>query len=197
MTLRTPLFASTLMTLAFLFGACAETAIGAPQEAVTEITPVPKPAQKVVLQSPITTRKPGAAVTFSNEEIAVIDAGQTGSVTLTVNEGYPDGDLRLSASSDPGLSVFGIDREKLVNMADGHSHRWILNYSAETDGVYYIHVFATADRGPGASVSRASAVRVNIGDWQAAKALAEPTSNKTVLANDEPAIIMEAEETIE
>lgn len=198
MTLRTPLLSSPLVALALLLGACAQDLAVAPQEDTQSASPeaATDAAPKTVLRSPITTRKPGAAVTFSHPDIGVIDAGQIGTVTLTVNEGYPDGTLSLSAASDPGLSVLGPDRDMTVDMAAGTSHSWRLTYSAEADGVYYIHLFATADPGEGASVSRASAVRVNIGNWQAAKALGDTTSNKTTLANDEPAILMDAEETI-
>lgn len=182
--------------------ACTQQTSEAPQPSETiEVAVKPANAEptrpRVSLQSPITTRKPGASVTFHADDIAMIGTGVTGTVTLTVHEGYPSGTLSLTASGDPGLSVFGTETEKQVNMSGQTSHTWRLNYSAETDGAYYIHLFAMAEPGDGTSISRSSAVLVKVGNWEAVEASAEAASNKMTLSDGEPAIMMDAEETIE
>lgn len=178
--------------------ACAQNASETPKseaQAPTESAEAATP--RVTLQSPITTRKPGASVTFHHGDVAMIDAGATGAVTLTINEGYPAGKLSLSASGDPGLTVFGQERELEVDMAAGTSHTWRLNYTAEADGAYYINLFAMVEPGDGTFISRSSAVMVKIGNWDTVEAGSEAANTKTTLLDGEPAIIMDAEETIE
>ena len=167
MTRTQSLMLSPFVALALL-GACAQGAEEAPID-VAEATETPSrapvttaPASKVTLRSPITTRKPGAAVTFSHDLVAVIQPGAIGTLTVTVNEGYPEGVMSLSATGDPGLSVFGAESEMDVDLSTGTSHTWRLNYSAEEDGSYYVNLFAIVDPGNGSPISRSAAVQVRI-----------------------------------
>lgn len=161
-----------------------------------ETAEAPKAAEgKPVLPAPISTIKPGAAVSVSHEDLKPVAAGETGTVTVSVNEGYPTGMLTLRATGSDGLNVFGAEKTLRVDMASGTTHAWRLNYSAEADGLYYINLFATAAPEAGIETARSFAVRVEVGDWQAAKATVEAAS-KTTLPTGEPAIILDAQETI-
>lgn len=150
---------------------------------------------KVNLPAPISTIKPGASVSVSHDDLKPIAAGETGTVTVNVNEGYPMGALTLRATGSDGLNVFGAETTRRVDMADATTHAWRLNYSAEADGLYYINLFAMAEPEAGIETARSFAVRVEVGDWQAAKAGVESVS-KTTLPSGEPAVILEAQETI-
>lgn len=155
------------------------------------------PASKVKLAPPITTVKPGASVTFSHDPVSSIAVGENGSVTLTVNEGYPEGVLHLDTSGDEGLAVFGPQTSARMDMAAGTSHTWRLDYAAERDGVYYINVSARAEMADGYSESRAYAVRVQVGDWQGAQAKVQAASDVQMLPTGEAAVILQAEETVD
>lgn len=150
---------------------------------------------KVVLSAPISTIKPGASVSVSHENLKPIAAGETGTFMVTVNEGYPVGTLTLRATGGDGLNVFGAETTRRVDMASGTTHAWRLSYSAEADGLYYINLFATAEPEAGIETARSFAVRVEVGDWQAAKTEVEAAS-MTTLSTGEPAVILEAQETI-
>lgn len=153
--------------------------------------------KQVKLAPPITTIKPGASVTFSMDEAKPIASGENGSVTLTVNEGYPSGVLHLKASGSAGLNVFGAERVAQKDMSSGTSHSWRIDYAADADGVYLINILATAEPEPGFTEMRAHSVRVKIGDWQAAQAKAQVARKTEMLPDGERATILEAEETIE
>ena len=77
---------------AALLGACAQqqTAEPAAADPVVDVA-VSRSSSKIKLAPPITTIKPGASVTFSHDPVGTIATGENGSVTLTVNEGYPAG----------------------------------------------------------------------------------------------------------
>lgn len=165
-----------------------------PVESVT--LEVSEATKQVELAPPITTIKPGASVTFSLDEAKPIAVGENGSVTLTVNEGYPTGVLKLKASGGNGLNVFGAQREAQMDMSSGTSHTWRIDYSADEDGVYLINIIATAEPEPGFSEMRAHSVRVKIGDWQAAQAKVQAATEMEMMQSGERAVILEAEETI-
>jgi len=150
-----------------------------------------KPAAK--LGPAISTIKPGASVTFSHETPAPVQVDGNGYVTLTVNEGYPAGVLTLEASSDDGLEVSGTGASTTLNMADGTTHSWRVDFRGLTDGVHYLNVMATADTGE----TRAYGVRVEVGDWKTAEAALKAAKPMEMQADGEMAVILEAEETIE
>lgn len=178
-----------------LAAACAQQPVtdGAVVE-VTEAT-AETPAQKVKLAPPITTVKPGASVTFSHPDVKELAVGDNGSVEITVNEGYPSGTLTLEATGGDGLEVFGANRVVQLEMSDVTTHTWRVDFQPQSDGVHYVNVQATARPEAGVFETRAYAVRVNAGDWASAKAAAAMPME--MLDKDTPAVMLEAQETIE
>ena len=160
---------------------------------VNETAKTKKPA----LAAPYTTVKPGASVTFSHDLIEAVEVGANGAVTLTINEGYPDGTLRLEASGQDGLEVFGAETSATKDMSLGTTHQWRIDFRGDADGVHYLNVLATAEPTGGITESRAYAVRVNVGDWKTAQAAVQSATAPEMMLDGEPAVIMEAEETIE
>lgn len=196
MNVRTGLIGVSISAAALLAG-CAQQQTAEPVLAEREAQ-IPSAASKDVrLAPPITTVKPGASVTFSLDEAKPIALGENGSVTLTVNEGYPSGVLRLKATGGNGLNVFGAQKEVQMDMASGTSHTWRIDYSADADGVYLINILATAEPEPGFSEMRAHSVRVKFGDWQSAQAKVSAATATEMLPSGEPAVILEAQETTE
>lgn len=181
--------------MASLVGACAQqTATESAAVEVTEVT-AETPATKVTLAPPITTVKPGASVSFSHPDVKTLAVGDNGSVEITVNEGYPSGTLTLEATGGEGLDVFGASRVAQLNMSDVTTHTWRVEFQPQTDGVHYINVQATARPEAGVFETRAYAVRVNAGEWASAKAAA--ATPMEMLDNETPAVMLEAQETIE
>lgn len=189
-----------LMTISFgaaLVAACAQQQTIEPN--VTELAEADASttSKQVKLAPPITTIKPGASVTFSLDEAKPIARGENGSITLTVNEGYPEGVLHLKASGGNGLNVFGAERLAQKDMSNGTSHAWRIDYSADVDGVYLINILATAEPEPGFTEMRAHSVRVKVGDWQTAQAKVQAARQTQTLPDGERATILEAQETVE
>lgn len=145
----------------------------------------------------ISTIKPGASVSFSHETSGPLVIDGNGYVTISVNEGYPSGVLSLQASADEGVEVYGPGASHSVNMASGTTHSWRVDYRGLTDGVHYLNIHATAQPSENHSETRAYAVRVEVGDWQAAKAQLDAAKPMAVQPDGELMIIMDAEETIE
>jgi hypothetical protein len=194
MRINTGLIAGSLSVVCLL-GACSQQQRDSASTA--EIETAAPPVQQVVLAPPITTIKPGASVSFSTDRADPIAVGENGSVTLTVNEGYPFGVLHLKASGNKGLNVFGAEKEAQKDMSSGASHQWRIDYSADADGVYYINILATATPEDGFSEMRAHSVRVQVGDWQSAQAKVDAARKTTITPDGEQMVILEAEETIE
>ena len=189
-----------LMTISFgaaLVAACAQQQTIEPN--VTELAEADASttSKQVKLAPPITTIKPGASVTFSLDEAKPIARGENGSITLTVNEGYPEGVLHLKASGGNGLNVFGAERLAQKDMSNGTSHAWRIDYSADVDGGYLINILATAEPEPGFTEMRAHSVRVKVGDWQTAQAKVQAARQTQTLPDGERATILEAQETVE
>ena len=103
----------------------------------------------------------------------------------------------MQATADAGLAVFGAEASTTKDMAAGTTHSWRVDFAAEADGVHYINVLARVEMEDGFQESRAYAVRVEVGDWQAAQAKAQATRAVEMQADGEPADILQAEETIE
>lgn len=185
------------ISAAAVLGACVQQQAADPVIAETAEVAGAETKSQVKLAPPITTVKPGASVTFSHDVVAAIAVGENGAVTMTVNEGYPGGTLILQATGEEGLDVFGAQTNVRLDMADITTHTWRVSYAGETDGMFHINIMATADMGDGYSESRAFAVPVKVGDWQAAQAKVQAASDVQILESGEAAVIMEAEETIE
>lgn len=179
------------LALGVFVSACAQHS-GETVSTATELTEA-----KVQLAPPITTVKPGASVTFSHPAVKSLDIGENGSVTLTVNEGYPSGVLTLEASGEEGIEVFGAGAIARIDMADATTHSWRVDFQATADGVHYVQVMATAEPKGGLVERRAYAVRVNAGDWASAQAKTQAEKPMLMLEGDVAAVTMEAQETIE
>lgn len=192
---RIGLLSATALTAGML-GACVQQQVGEPAVVAETSETAPADDKAVKLGPAISTVKPGASVTFSHEVSGPLDAGDTGSVTLTVNEGYPVGILHLQATGDPGIAVFGAEASIQKDMSDVTTHSWRVDFEAETDGVHYINVMATVEMDGGLQASRAYAVRVEVGDWQSVQAKVQAASPVELQSDGEPAVILEAEETI-
>ncbi|MEO0981723.1 MAG: hypothetical protein AAFX03_03620 [Pseudomonadota bacterium] len=144
------------------------------------------------------TVKPGASVTFSHEAPARVAVGETGTVTITVEEAYESGSLFLQASGDDGLTVIaGGDGSARYSMALQSTHEWTVTFSAEADGVYYLNVLATAEPDDRPSASRAYAARVVVGDPAVAVAARQKNGKPGLDAGGAPVVVLEADETIE
>lgn len=196
MRVRTGLIGVSIGAVSLL-AACAQQQTAEPILAEAEVLTPSATSKDVKLAPPITTVKPGASVTFSLDEAKPIAVGENGAVTLTVNEGYPSGVLRLKASGGNGLNVFGAQKEAQMDMSSGTSHTWRIDYSADADGVYLINIIATAEPEPGFAEMRAHSVRVKIGDWQTAQAKVSAATATEMLPSGERAVILEAQETTE
>ncbi|MEL7031194.1 MAG: hypothetical protein AAGL97_12615 [Pseudomonadota bacterium] len=168
---------------------------GVTETQLTVADTVQKPTAK--LGPAISTIKPGAAVSFSHEVSGPIAVEGNGYVTLTINEGYPYGALELKASSDEGLAVLGPNATHTINMADGTTHTWRVDFQGLTDGVHYLNIMATAKPSSDAGEMRSYAVRVEVGDWKSVEAAREAEKPMEMQADGEMAVILEADETIE
>ena len=191
---------SRLALLIFGFGlaACAQDrSVEQDIEPVSATVTTPASLSKVKLPAPMTTVKPGASITFTHDDVKPLKVGEAGSVILTVHEGYPHGWMTLNARSKSGVAVFGAGTTMRANMTDITSHRWRIDFEAEQDGVHYIDISATVEPEGGLPESRAYAVRVEVGDWQAEQAKIAAIRPTEALDTGEMAVIMAAEETIE
>ena len=180
--------------LALALAACSQDEVRAPlaEPETASIDPSP-----VKLQAPFTTVKPGASVTFTHDAVKPLEVGDRGSLVLSVHEGYPHGTLTLNARGAPGLAVFGAGTTMRANMTDITTHAWRIDFEVETDGVHYIGITATVEPEGGLQQSRAYAVRVEVGDWQAEKAKALAVRRFELSETGEPTIVMTADEEID
>lgn len=153
------------------------------------------PAKQPKLAPEVQTVKPGASVTVTHELSGKTEAGQNGSAKISLYEGYPGGAMIVKATGSEGLDVFGAGATSRFDMASGTGHDFAVSYRAETDGVYYINLMATAEPEGGKTEIRAHSIRVEIGDWQSAEA-SKPKPDMEMLPDGQRAVIMEAEETI-
>lgn len=151
----------------------------------------------IKLAPPIATVKPGASVTFSHSDVKPVQIGENGAVVITVNEGYPSGIMTLQASAQNGLAVFGASTTLRADMADKTTHEWRVDFQGETDGVHYISVVAEVAPKGGVVETRAYAVRIEVGDWQAAQAKISAETVTEMMPSGESAVILDAQETIQ
>ena len=195
--MNTNLYRLSLIGLAASVTACTAPAAN---ESRSDVQPTLQETAKkpvVELGPAISTIKPGAAVSFSHEVSGPISVDGNGYVNLTVNEGYPYGSLELKASADEGLEVSGPGATHTINMADGTTHSWRVDFQGLSDGVHYLNVLATAKPSGDAGEMRSYAVRVEVGDWKTVQAAREAAKSMEMQADGEMAVILEADETIE
>lgn len=183
----------SLTGLSLILVACAAPSANDTNPASDPVAGVVSETSPAKLGPAIATIKPGASVSFSHESSGAVQVDGNGYVTLTINEGYPSGTLSLVATSDEGLEVTGPGAATTLNMADGTTHSWRIDFRGLSDGVHYLKIRATADTGE----ARGYAARVEVGDWKAAEAAREAAKPMAMQADGEMAVVMEAEETIE
>lgn len=195
--MKTPKLAYCIGAALFL-GACGTPATNeAPQQSEIDVAPTTAETGQVKLGPAISTIKPGASVSFRHETSGPVPVDGTGYVTITVNEGYPYGTLELAATANSGLEVIGPGAQHSVNMADGTTHVWRVDYQGLTDGVHYLNVTASANLSAEAGEARAYSVRIEVGDWKTAQAESEAAKPMEMQSDGEMAVVMSAEETIE
>ncbi|MEM1087640.1 MAG: hypothetical protein AAGH90_07920 [Pseudomonadota bacterium] len=152
-----------------------------------------QPTKPETITMPI---KQGADIVIESSVAGSAAAGENGTATLSVIEPYSGGTLTLVATGSEGLNVFGAETTAQMDMSQGGPHSVRLDYSADTDGVYYINIVTTASLPDGSEDNRAHAVRVEIGDWESVVEK-QKSAQVELSADGEAVVIMEAEETIE
>lgn len=118
-------------------------------------------AQTVALaktKTPYTTVKPGADVSLNSILPKNMVSGSYQTVRLRLSDGYSDGALSVRVEPSAGLRLFGGNDSKTFDMSKSGSHDFDVDVSADTDGVYFLNVFATANGSP-----RSFSVRLDIG----------------------------------
>lgn len=126
------------------------------EEAAADKATVENVTGKVL--APMSTVKPGANVSLNTTLPKSMVPGAFQTVKLQLIEGYTEGNLNVSIEPSDGLRLFGAAGSKTFDMGRTNSHDWDVDVKAETDGVYFLNVFAEAMGQP-----RSFSVRVNIG----------------------------------
>ena len=150
MTRLTSLFLSSVLLLGL--SACAAPADDGVSNAVSSNDVVSK---KI---APVVTVKPGANVTMNSVLPKSMTSGSFQAVQLRFDEAYIDGPLSVTIEPSAGLSLFGGTTSKTFDMSKPGPHKWDLDVKADTDGVYFLNVFAEAQ-----GQSRSFSVRLNMG----------------------------------
>lgn len=145
----------------------------------------------------VRTVKTGAAVSLDGTQRFAVTAGQNGTVDIEVLEGYEEGTLILEATGSEQLDVFGANRTLSLDMTSVQTHAWPLQFNASSDGVHYIGIQARTEGVEGPNLSRAFAVRVEVGDLAAAAAKPRQDVEIQATPEGESVVVMQAEETIE
>lgn len=142
------------------------------------------------------TIKPGAAISLSHVSPQNMGTKQYQTVRLQIDEAYDDGQMTLNIAPSEGLSLFGGVESKTFNMNELLTHEWPIDVRAETDGIYFLNVFAsTGSSEDGISDRRSFSIRLDIGDITPEMRQAAFPENG-VLSNDGETRILEATETI-
>jgi hypothetical protein len=183
----------SVSAVSLVLAACAAPATNdvSVQSEPTQSAETDKPAAR--LGPAISTIKPGASVSFSHATPGPVQVGGNGFVTLTINEGYSAGVLSLAASADDGLEVAGTSASTTMNMSDGGTHSWRVDFRGLADGVHYLNVMAMVDTGE----RRGYAIPIQVGDWKTVEDARKAAKPMQEQADGEMAIILEAQETIE
>ena len=95
-------------------------------------------------RAPYATVKPGAAVSLNSLLPKSMTSGSFQTVQLQLQDAYQEGVLSVKIEPSEGLSLFGGNSAKTFNMAAQGPHIWDLDVKADTDGVYFLNVFAEA-----------------------------------------------------
>lgn len=154
--------------------------------------------EKIIKSETLNYQKPGAAVQFSHNYDGVSEQNEEEIVTLRFNHQYKAGTISISLEPQDGLIVADNSSPYVFSLADSSELEMHTTLSADTEGKYYLSIFATVDDLNSNPISRVFALAVNVGDpEQIAKKSLEPVDmavKKT--ASGEQIILMPAEETI-
>jgi len=88
------------------------------------------------------TIKPGAAVSLQSSFEDNMSAQIFNRVDLKFSEYSTEGLLNVSVEPSEGLSIFGGSTDHNFDMSTTNLHQLSLDVSAETDGLYFLNVFA-------------------------------------------------------
>jgi len=138
---------------------------------------------------PYATVKPGAAVTMNSVLPKALTSGSFQPVKLELTDGHNDGIMSVQIVPSDGLRIFGAS-SKTFDMSASGAHVWDLDVKADTDGVYFLNVFAEAQGRP-----RSFSVRLEMG-VVTQKMLDDAYPNRGELAAGGKIRVMEGQETI-
>ena len=138
----------------------------------------------------VATVKPGASVQMNPVLPKSMSAGSFQTVQLRFADGYNEGSLSVNLQPSAGLSLFGGAASKTFDMTNASEHVWDVDVKAETDGVYFLNVFAEAQGQP-----RSFSVRLDVGQvTQKMRDEALPAQGK--LTDGGKIRVLDAQETI-
>lgn len=113
---------------------------------------------KPKVTAPMATVKPGADVSLNSILPKSMAVGDFQTIRLEFTEGYTDGSMSVQIEPSAGLRLFGGSSTKSFDMSQPGAHNWDVDVAADSDGVYFLKVFAMADNMP-----RSFSVRLDIG----------------------------------
>lgn len=135
--------------------------------------------------------KPGAAIAYSHNLSRRVEAGETVTFQLNLQDAYASGAMSLTLSGE-GVSVMPSSGPTQFDMAQDAVHVTTISFTAPNNGRHYINVTAIADSGDGQAMPRTFSIPVQVGD-QAAKKF---NPNMQATGSGETLVIMDAEEEI-
>ena len=139
------------------------------------------------------TIKPGADVSIKSVLPKSMISGEFQTVKLELMEGYQEGVMTVSIEPSEGLTLFAGSNSKTFNLSNPGPHMWDLDVKADSDGVYFLNIFAQAG-----GQARSFSVRLNIG---VGEALSKEMFDEAMPADGEltdggKIRVLEADETI-
>ena len=141
------------------------------------------------------THAKNAAPIALKEAVGVTsEPGEVSQLSVVISEGYDAGEMTLEARASDGLELESAGMSSRRALADQGAHDWQVRYSAETAGLYYIHITAYVVTDGQPSQARAFSVPIQVGDVASPKLDLHAT--KLDPDTGEAMVVMELEETI-
>jgi len=143
-------------------------------------------------------QKPGASVQFTHNYDGSMTLGEAEPVTFTFNHGYNAGTISIQLEAQDGLDIADNRSPYTFTLNNPKTLEIETLLTAQTEGKYYLSIFATVDDLNGNSISRVFALAVTVGELgKTAKSSLEPIHmSLESRTSDEQIILMPAEETI-
>lgn len=138
--------------------------------------------------------KPQAALALSHSLREAVMPGESGVVTISIEDAYDAGEVVLTASATDGLTLSANSSQASFTMAGAATNVWDIFFNAGAAGTHYIDIHAVVTGVEGASTLSYS-VPVSVGTTISATKPSNPDMVTT--ADGKNIIMMEAEETIE